>query len=176
MATGDDHSDLGFFVSNRVGRVLLSALVAGFVATVVVWNLPDGDVQDDLAGEMADHVNALHINQNWALFSPNPSTTSIETYAVITFDDGTTTEYRFPDGDPLVGALREYRWRKFEGRVRLDRNSYLWQPTAEWIAGRYDDPVATVVLIRRWSETPEPGTDEQREWQEFAFYTLEATP
>ena len=104
-----------------------------------------------------------------------PPTTSIETYAAVTFADGTTTEYRFPDGEPVFGALREYRWRKFEGRLRLDRNRFLWEPTARWIAERYDQPVDTVVLIRRWSETPEPGSGTDRVWQQFEFFTLEAS-
>lgn len=175
MKTADQSADQGFFVTHPVGRVLLSALLAGFVVTLVAWNLPDGEVQDDLAGEMADHVNALHINQSWALFSPNPSTTTVEAYAEVTFADGSSTEYRFPDGDPFVGALREYRWRKFERRLRLDSNRYLWEPTARWIADRYDEPVESVVLIRRWSTTPEPGSGQPREWQEFAFYTLEVS-
>ena len=53
--------------------------------------------------------------------------------------DGTVERYTFPHGDPVIGAYREYRWRKWERRVRLDRNDHLWDRTARWVADQYPE-------------------------------------
>ena len=114
----------------------------------------------------------LGLYQSWSVFAPNPSTASVAVEADIHFADGEVVRHRFPHGDDLVGAYREYRWRKWERRVRLDRYDHLWRDAAEWLAARYEDDgtVERIVLIRRFSDTPEPGSDEQRIWQSVEFY------
>jgi hypothetical protein len=171
---GDE--SLGFFHDTRAGRLILSVLVTFIVALVVSWNLPEGEVSEDIEDVIDPVVNALGLSQSWSLFAPDPTTTSIEVTARLTFDDGTKQVFHFPDGEPLLGALREYRWRKFEGRLRLDDNEAMWRPTAEWIAresSTSERAVTRVVLVRTFSETPTPGTDEKRKWQSAAFYTFE---
>ena len=80
-------------------------------------------------------------------------------------------------GDDFVGAYREYRWRKWERRIRLDRNDHLWRPTAQWVADRYEDQgtVERVVLIRIFSDTPEPGSGDERVWETIEFYDYDLT-
>ena len=77
----------------------------------------------------------------------------------------------------LIGAYREYRWRKWERRIRLDRNDHLWRPTAQWVADRYEDDgvVERVVLIRIFSDTPEPGSGDERVWETVEFYDYDVT-
>jgi hypothetical protein len=110
------------------------------------------------------------------LFAPDPSALSVEVTARITFDDGATEVFRFPDGDPFIGALREYRWRKFEARLRSGYSESMRRPTAEWIAREAstgERKVTKVVLVQSVSRTPTPGIDEKRTWRTFEFYTLE---
>lgn len=166
----------GLAAGTRAGRFALSLGLVALLASVLVWNLPqENRLRQDLVPTVRPVVNALGLNQRWELFSPNPSRVSVGVHAVVRFADGSETVYELPDGEPFVGALREYRWRKLERRIRLDSRRDLWRPTARWIAGRFDDDpaVVSVTLVRRFSTTPEPGTDDPRVWEESEFYTLD---
>ena len=162
----------GWWLEHPLGRVGLSILLALFVFVLVVWNLPASEVRSRLRPEAKPVVYALGIDQNWGVFSPNPSTTSLAVEADVTFADGSVERFRFPDGNSVFGAYREYRWRKFERRVRLDDYRRLWRSTAEWIVQQYDDrEVVEVVLIRIFSKTPEPGSGDERVWESVEYYT-----
>lgn len=166
--------ELGWFASTPVGRALLSLIVGFLVFTLVIWNLPDSEVRRELRPMLRPVVNAAAIDQSWSVFAPNPTTVSLAVEADVHFRDGTVERYTFPHGDAVIGAYREYRWRKWERRVRLDRNDHLWEPTAQWVADRYPEgTVASVVLIRRFSDTPEPGSGDERVWESVEFFTLE---
>jgi hypothetical protein len=170
----------GWFAGTRAGRTILSIGLVVVLASVLVWNLPqDLAVRERLAPIVQPVVNPLGLNQRWELFSPDPSRTSVEVTAEVAYADGSVRTYRFPDGEPFFGALREYRWRKLERRVRLDSRRDLWGRTAAWIAGRYEDDaaergtvVASVTLVRRTAATPPPGSDADREWQREEYFTL----
>ena len=150
--------DLGWAAGTRAGRVVLSAMVGFLVFSLVVWNLPDSDLRARIRPTLRPAVNAMAIDQSWSVFAPNPTTLSLEVEADVHMTDGSVETYTFPEGDDFVGAYREYRWRKWKRRVRLDRNDQLWEPTARWVATQFPDgQVDRVVLIRRFSETPEPG-------------------
>lgn len=172
----DPGSRQGWFVGTSSGRVVTSVLLVLFVYSLVVWNLPASEARSKLRPGVRPVVHALGIDQNWGVFSPNPSTTSVAVEADVTFADGTIERYTFPDGGPLFGAYREYRWRKFERRVRLDDQRRLWRPAAEWIARQYGDrEVVEVTLIRIFSKTPEPGSGRERRWESVDFFTLRLT-
>ncbi len=180
--TSDAHGDsetchtehLGWFAGTVRGRLVLS-LMLGFLAfTLVVWNLPASEVRAQIRPSLRPVVNAAAIDQRWSVFAPNPTTISLSVEADVYFSDGTAERYRFPHGDDLVGAYREYRWRKWERRVRLDSNDHLWEPTAEWVADRYPvGAVSQVVLVRTFSDTPEPGSGDERTWDAVEFFTLD---
>jgi len=155
---------LGFWYERRVGRAALTGLIVALVVVLVAWNLPRSvfgyEVRDETRAQLAPLVDRLALNQGWEVFAPNPSSTSIAVTADITFEDGSTARFEFPDGEPFVGALREYRWRKWERRIRLEENSGLWKPTADWIARRMSRPeniVVEVQLVRHWKRMEEAG-------------------
>ncbi len=162
-----------------LGRLLVGILAGLLVFSVVVWNLPAGEVRDDLRADVRPLVRTLGLDQTWSLFSPDPSRTSVDVRAEIHFTDGTVEIDRLPDGDPLIGALREYRWRKYERRLREDDNVRLSIPAAEWFAHRHASPsrpVAQVVFVRRVSTTPDPGSADDRVWEDQEFYSREFDP
>jgi hypothetical protein len=177
---GPDRSSAGWFAGTRTGRAILSVGLVVVLVSVLVWNLPqDLAVRERLVPVVQPVVNPLGLNQRWELFSPDPSRTSVEVTAEVAYADGSTRTYRFPDGGPFLGALREYRWRKLERRVRLDSRRDLWGRTAAWIAGQYEDDaaaqgtvVASVTLVRRTAPTPAPGSGDDREWQREEYFTL----
>jgi hypothetical protein len=164
----------GFFYRTRVGRVLLGSLSAGLVAVLIMWNLPDPDLRDSAQDHVRPVVNALVINQGWGLFAPNPTRTSARVYAEVTFSDGEREVFDFPDGEPFVGALREFRWRKLERRLRQEKNSGLWRPVAQWIereVARPDVDVTRVELVRQESRLPTAGSGKPLVWQIERFHT-----
>ena len=163
---------LGWFAGSTRGRVVLSAILAFIVIALVVWNLPDSAIRDELRPGVRPAVNALALDQSWSVFAPDPTTMSFAVEADVYLADGTRVRYTFPHGDDVVGAYREYRWRKWERRIRLDRNDHLWPETASWVRDQFDDDVTKVVLIRRFSETPEPGTAATRSWRSVEFFEL----
>lgn len=165
---GDDPAPgPGFFVETPLGRAVVSALVAVLAVTIIGWNLPHSvfgyELRDASRSQLRPVVDRLALNQGWEVFAPNPSSTSIAVTADVTFADGSTTVFEFPDGEPFLGALREYRWRKWERRIRLEDNSGLWRPTADWIARQLSEPdniVTEVQLVRHFARMEvagEPG-------------------
>ncbi len=166
----DLHSRL---VATAAGRAAaaIAIIVVGF--WIVAPNTPAGPFRDrvDMLWQPATNIG---LTQDWSIFSPNPRSRSLDLYAIVGFDDGTTERWDVPDFDPLTGALRQYRWHKWQDRVRLDSRSDLWEATAVWIAGRHggDGRPVEVRLVRRW-RVHEPLTDdgaETGEWMEFEFY------
>ena len=161
------------------GKGLLTVLLGGLVFLLIGWNLPKSPTRTEFRDSVDPIFTTFGLRQGWEVFSPNPSSTSIRVEGRVTYDDGSVDSYDFPGGDPFLGALREYRWRKYERRVRLDSNRGLWRPTAEYIADqmRVDDKqVVEVVLVRHFSSTPKPGSDEERVWEQADFYTLTVRP
>jgi len=174
-SSGEPSREQGVMTATRTGRTILSVLLAVAVLTLVTWNVPKPfGVHDDLRPISQPWVHVLGLDQNWELFSPNPSTTSIEVVADVSLVDGTTVRYEFPDGDPFVGALRQYHWRKYLRRLRLDDQWRLWAPAAEWVAAQFDRPTREVTLVRRFAPTPQVGSGDDAVWTEVEFFTWSA--
>ncbi|MGI9622659.1 MAG: hypothetical protein ACR2PK_07470 [Acidimicrobiales bacterium] len=166
--------EMGWAAGTWSGRIVVSTILAFLAFTLVVWNLPDSEIRSDVRPSLRPVVNAMAIDQSWSVFAPNPTTLSLAVEADVYLEGGELVRYRFPHGDDFVGAYREYRWRKWERRVRLDSNDHLWQSTAEWVAEQFpESSVVRVVLIRNFSDTPRPGSSQERVWDSFEFFTLD---
>lgn len=165
--------DPGWFVDTRLGRLLLSLLLGAFAYFVVVWNMPESHTRDELRPPIQEVVWAAGIAQNWGVFAPNPVSISYRVEADVELADGSVERYEFPDGEPFLGAYREFRWRKFESRIRRDEQRSRWRPTALWIRDQFDgqSPVS-VTLIRRTRKVPEPGSGDVSPWEEEDIYTI----
>lgn len=140
-----------------LGSTLGQTFVAIVVCVMSVWivgpNMPASPVRDTVDIVWSPAIQA-GFDQNWEVFSPNPRDQAIEVVAILEFEDGTTAHWSVPEFDPLTGSLRNYRWRKWQERVRLDRNERYWESSAAWIAdhhGLNDREASTVRLVRRWT-------------------------
>ncbi|MFP5256318.1 MAG: hypothetical protein ACLGI8_10770 [Acidimicrobiia bacterium] len=164
------------FERSRWGRVLISLLVVVVIGLEVATHLPPSAL-DRAIDEPADRaVRLLGIEQTWAVFAPNPRTTSLRLEALVTFADGSQTTWTIPTGPRVGWNLRFYRWRKWLERARADGYRSIWRPTAEWIATIHSDgpaPVVRVELIRHFRENVLAG--EPNPWQEATYFTLELT-
>lgn len=175
-APDDVHSLL---VESTAGRIIVAFVVAIVGWWIVAPNMPPSAVRDKLefTWTPASHAG---LRQDWGVFSPNPRNESLDFRARVEHADGTVEFWDIPDFDPIIGAYREYRWNKWQERVRLDIRSDLWPATAEWIAEQHRRNGALpihVTLIRRWIAHA-PLSDEGEvldndEWNEFKFFTWE---
>jgi hypothetical protein len=144
------------------GRALLSAVIVVTLVAIVAINLPGSDLRTQLMRGGQPYLNALGLDQNWAMFAPNPRSVVIDVFARVTFADGTTTRWHFPRDGALIGAYRDYHWRKWgENLIDPVNAAALWHPAALWAASREARPhdrVTRVTLIERFAQLAPPGT------------------
>jgi hypothetical protein len=162
------------FETSALGRVVLTVLMAVLAAAVLIWNLPAGPARDAVRPAAAHVLNPIGLDQDWALFAPDPRVFSVGVYARVTYADGRERIRVPPHNGHLLAPYRTYRWQKYVERLRADDYSSLWEPTARWIARDAGPGVTKVVLVRTFRDAVTPGEHTKRaERGEFAFYTLD---
>lgn len=182
----DRASDSGpvFSLQQRIeesplGRGILSAVIVVTLIAIVAINLPQSQVRSDLLRPGQPYLNAIGLDQNWALFAPDPRRIWIDVSAVVTFDNGRTATWRFPHDGALIGTYRDYRWRKWEENLISPENSELWRPAALWAASseaRPGEVPRTIALVERFAVLEPPGaTPSTGPVQRRVFYVLRVT-
>jgi hypothetical protein len=162
------------FEASLAGRVLLTVLIAVLGVSVLIWNMPPGKPRDAMRPAAAHVLHPIGLDQDWALFAPDPRAFSVGVYARVTYADGRTRVRVPPHNGHLLSPYRTYRWQKYVERLRADDYQSLWEPTARWIAREAGPGVRSVVLVRTFRDTVVPGSGEKRAARgEFAFYTLD---
>lgn len=164
------------FEASTAGRAVLTVLMAVLAAAVLVWNMPAGKPRDAVRPAAAHVLYPIGLDQDWALFAPDPRTFSVGVYARVTYADGRERIRVPPHNGLLLAPYRTYRWQKYVERLRADEYSSLWEPTARWIARDAGPGVTKVVLVRTFRDAVVPGSGKKRpDRGEFAFYTLTVT-
>lgn len=161
--------------AGRFGRAALTAALGLLVAAVALWNLPAGPLRAQVRPVLRPVLLRLGLHQDWGLFSPNPARHSQALEPRVLLADGSQETVALPLGDPLVGALRGYRWRKWQAGVLDPDHQELSSGFARWVARDFTrDPrgLRHVALVRRRATTPPPGSHEPLAWQEFEIYRL----
>lgn len=120
------------FERSRAGQTIITYVLLLLLAAMVVQNLPSSVVHRDLQ-PLDDRLNDIGFNQDWTVFSPDPRAESIRVTATLFYPDGTRTVWRVPHKGVFLGAYRDYRWQKWQERVRSDDFARLWEPTARWL-------------------------------------------
>jgi hypothetical protein len=154
---------------------VLTVVMAVVVGSLVLWNLPAGRAKEATRPTAGTFVQALGMEQDWALFAPNPRSYSVGVYATITHRDGRTETWVPPHNGLLLAPYRTYRWQKYVERVRADDYSNIWEPTARWLAREHGgSDVTKVVLTRTFQDAQVPGSKGGRpKVGRFDFYTLD---
>ena len=158
--------------TSTVGRVVLTVLMAVLAVCVLLWNMPPGRPRDVVRPPVAHVLYPLGLDQDWALFAPDPRVFSVGVYARITYADGRERIRIPPHNGHLLGPYRNSRWQKYVERLSADDYSNLWEPTARWLAQDAGPGVTKVVLVRTFRDAVTPGSRKPRVARgEFAFYT-----
>jgi hypothetical protein len=162
------------FEQSTVGQVLIGALMVVLVGSIVLWNLPAGRPHDRARRVVGPVVQALGLEQDWALFAPDPRSFGVGVYATVTFQDGHTQRWVPPHNGLVVSPYRTYRWQKYVERLRADDYANLWDPTARWVARQAGSGVTKVVLTRTFRDVADPGSGLARPTAgSFDFFTLD---
>ena len=162
---------------SAAGQLLLTAFMLTLIGSVLLWNLPPGRPRDAARPVVGPLVQAIGLEQDWALFAPEPRAFSVGVFATVTHAGGRTETWTPPQGGLLLTPYRTYRWQKYVERLRADDYAGLWEPTARWVARQAGDDVTQVVLTRTFRDVAEPGSGQPRPaGGSFDFYTLDLTP
>jgi hypothetical protein len=162
------------------GRALISALIVVTLAFAVVENMPQSRLRREVLKLGQPYLNAIGLDQRWALFAPEPRRRSIALRALVQYADGTAETWRVPHGGALIGGYWDYHWQKWVEWVLDAGHGQLWRPAALFIARdmrRPDRRVVRVTLIRLTSLNNPPGVrPDHQPIVAVPYYTLSITP
>lgn len=145
---------------SRVGRGLISVFVVATLAVVVVENLPQSTLRRDVLRVGQPYLNAVGLDQSWALFAPDPRRRSIALQGVVQYADGRSLIWQAPHDGALFGEYWDYHWQKWVEWVLDSRHRALWRPAAIFIARDSERPgrwPLRVTLVRVTSLNNPPG-------------------
>lgn len=151
---------------------------------MLVEILPPTARPERLAAVTSEYVRVTGLHQVWQVFAPSPRDQVIALEARVRYADGRTTVWRPPSNGPLLGAYRDYRWRKYvEHAVRREPTRSpetwprLWEPLALYAAQQEQRPgtwpVRVTLVSRNTSLAPpdDHGLAPPKVW-EGAYLTL----
>jgi len=143
------------------GRVVLTVVMAVLLASLVLWNLPNGKPRQEARDLVRPVLLPLGLDQDWSVFAPNPRAFSVGFLATVTYEDGRQRTWRPPETGLWLAPFRTYRWQKYNERVRADDFSGIWLDAARYVARDAGPGVVTVQLLREFRPVVVPGSGEQ---------------
>jgi hypothetical protein len=159
----------------RAGRFAISAFVAAVVVAIAVSNLPTGAAQERAARLTQPFSNALGLDQRWRMFAPIPRNEVLYLEARVRHADGSVTVWRPPADGPLVGAYRDYHWRKLVEHAVPSGDAWprLWPAIARYAARQEGGRAVSVTLVKRSADVLPPDRGGGlTPFREQPYYTL----
>lgn len=143
------------------------------VVSVVLWNMPAGRPRVKVSHVVDPIIQAVGLDQNWALFAPNPRNYGIGISATVTYRDGRVKHLSPPHNGLILSPYRTYRWQKYDENLNMETHAALWAPAARWYARAAGGHPVKVVLTRTFRYVTVPGDAGSRPpRQHYDFYTL----
>ena len=166
--------------ASRAGRIALSLGIAFTVFSLAVWNAPDSSLRRHVLNATGRYTAALGLDQNWAVFAPNPRSQSLKLFASAQFANGRSENWSLPHGGSVLGAYWDYRWLKWMEWATSSDDRQLWEPTANYVARRLSRPgrrVSRVFLVRETSDNNPPGVSPSaKPWFATTYFQLRIGP
>ena len=167
--------------ANPTGRAAITGLIIVTLGAMLISNLPPSTLRETALPIVKPLLDTTGLNQNWNLFAPNPRKSTLRLEARITYQDGSTSVWRTPISDQLVGEYRAFRWRKWASYVVSNTRRFLWAPTAVWLARIHSRDGKVPVRVELYKQTytaPKLGSGDfkQPPWIETFLYRLTIRP
>lgn len=172
---GADAPPKGLPVLRMIGSIFI---LVGLI--FALWYpLPDSAVKRAVPSWWVPATEFLGLQQNWAMFAPDPPGETVVVEAVVTDASGKSVIVRSPVPNPIFGSVYSERWRKWQERIRPPIPSAVesWPNAARWFVKQAEeagmrDPVK-VELRRNWvvSKLMEQPVD--RSTHLFVFFTYD---
>jgi hypothetical protein len=147
------------------GRVLIGAFVLVVLVCIVTTTLPVLGLQRAFTRPAEPILQATALEQDWAMFAPEPRREQLRVAIVLHYQDGSSYTWHAPSGDPVFGAARDYRWRKWLENTFLAQNAEDQRLTARWVAREAPRPGAlSATIIRSTAPVAAPGPAPPTRW------------
>lgn len=178
-ATGETTSEAagsGLTDTNELWRLLLTVPIVIGLVFALWYPLPNSRLKAMAPSWWVPATELFGLQQNWAMFSPDPPELTLDVEAVITDAEGEEWVINVPRPNPLIGSVYSERYRKWEERIYPVAMNPEWPNAARWFAtkARQEGIDPKVVQLRRsWTMTDLPGRPHDPETYSFVFFTYE---
>lgn len=160
-------------------RIIGSVVILVGLIFALWYPLPDSAVKRAVPSWWVPATEFLGLQQNWAMFAPDPPGETVVVEAVVTDASGKSVVVRAPVPDPVFGSVYSERWRKWQERIRPPIASAVesWPKAARWFARRAEeagmsDPVR-VELRRNWVVSDLMEQPKDHSTHLFVFFTYD---
>jgi hypothetical protein len=145
------------FEESRVGKVVISGLVAAIVVVGVVWNIPDSPIRRALVPVVAPVAAPAGLDQYWAMYaSPSKRAEAVEVH--VKMANGETRVWTMQPGERGVGWWD--RWIMLRRAVMVDAS--VRPQVARWVVGKVtgpDERAVAVAIVLRTQNLSQPGEE-----------------
>ena len=126
-------------------RALVFAACSGVVCALVLWNLPIPGIQARVRAEATPLMDFANLDQDWSLFAPDASGTSIFIHIEVIPTDGSVRRLDFPEGGAWFGNFRGARWSSYEEELYDD--PVLQESAFQWAYDRHPDAERIELIV-----------------------------
>jgi len=145
----------------RIRGIATNAMLAVIVMVIVLFNLPASAITKAVSPVVNSIALPLGLDQNWALFAPEPPTRQDNLAVNVTMASGAVRTWELPRANPVFGVPTEHRWRKL--KETLITTPETRADFIHWVVRRLtapDDRPVYVEMVLRTESMPPPGSDE----------------
>ncbi len=157
-------------------KALVNTFIVFHLVALLSWGLPESIFNGRIAALFGPYINRMGLWHVWDMFAPTPLTINFHCEGLVTFKDGSTEVWEFPQMEKLslFKKIPRERYRKWLERVRQDGYSPIWDDTAVFIARQCNptpaNPPVRVALTRIWGDIPPPQPGDYQPFTvEFAY-------
>jgi hypothetical protein len=125
---------------------MISGLVALIFLIAAVSNMPGSEIQRLLVPVVKPIAVATGLDQQWAMFAPNPPrrVKYLEVHVVLA--DGSDRVWTPPVSEGLAGAVSSHRWRKLSETLLTDEE--VRPQLARWVVREVTEPDERAVRVQ----------------------------
>ncbi len=143
------------FEESRVGKVVISGLVAVIVVVGVVWNIPDSPIKRSLVPLVEPVAAPAGLDQYWGMYgTPSKRVEAVEVH--VRMANGETRVWTMQPGERGVGWWD--RWIMLRRAVMVDAS--VRPQVARWVAREITAPnerAVAVAVVLRTENLSQPG-------------------